>query len=117
MKNARNAYSFGCETRQKLHERCNELGSQLDAANTKIESLTTAMREESAKNRQALNKVLAVVQKVMPEAMDQVNINTLEFSVFLCHCRNSFTGSRRRRFCDRSDGRWWGGVTQARRCI
>ena len=72
MRNARNAYNFGCETRQKMNERCNELASQLECANNKIDALAAELKEESQKSRTALNKVLAVFQKVMPEAMDQV---------------------------------------------
>ena len=83
MRNSRNAYTFGCETRQKMNERCNELASMLDSTNAKIEALTEELKEESSRNRAALNRVLGVVQKVMPDAMDQVNDCHLYMS-FMC---------------------------------
>ena len=70
MRNSRNAYNFGCETRQKMNERCNELSSMLDSAHAKIDSLTAELKEESSKHRTTLNKVLSVFQKVVPDAMD-----------------------------------------------
>ena len=78
MRNSRNAYNFGCETRQKMNERCNELSSLLDSAHAKIDSLTAELKEESSKHRTTLNKVLSVFQKVVPDAMDQVGCCTTE---------------------------------------
>ena len=55
-----------------MHERCNELSSQLDTANRKIDALTAELKEENKRNRDAINRVLSVVQRANPEAMDQV---------------------------------------------